>query len=189
MDTLIYQRRFWGRTIAPLCIFFLARFLFIAGMSYHDFNYKFRAPGKVSAPFKASAPSHAIPAAPLPMDATTPVQIMQEQPIPADSFLLRSGLHEFHYIFSGQVTCGNTPCAADLHISLQSDHNEDLKQIVSTGPDGRFACKMTFRENLHQSLDWRVMVYTPNTYPVELRGRQILMDDDDLIIEKAIQLP
>jgi hypothetical protein len=194
VNTLFYHRRFLSLMAAPLFLFFLARVLIIAMIPLqHDEAPVWKESPKLNriAPVAVQHPmSHAVvPVRVLPAPQAQ-IQQVQEEPLPINGLPLQSTLREFHYVLSGQVTCGNAPCAADLHLVLQSDHNDDLKQIFTTGPDGRFECRMTFKENLHQLLDWRVMVYTPQTYPVELHGRQILTDDDDdLNIQKNIQLP
>jgi len=87
------------------------------------------------------------------------------------------------------VTCGGQPCQAEIHLILQSDHNPSIKHVFSSTPDGRFEYKDVLNESFGTPVDWRLMVYTPRTYPIEMHGRQILADDTAIEITRAINLP
>jgi|GEM_PF-2303723 len=185
MQELIFHRRFWGKAAVPFLVFLLARFLFVLNVAQPVYSpdtstwHETRTNRHV-----ARIKQHKIQ--PLPEVIMAPIA----EPRTAGSILpLQSSLHEFTYKLSGDVTCGDAPCQAEIRLVIQTDHNPEIKKVLNAEANGHFEYQTTFNAYMKEPVDWRLMVYTPRTYPVEFHGRQILTDDSDIEVTKTIRLP
>lgn len=167
----------------PVMVFFLARFLVVVG-----------APEARAMSFwphwEAPAPVRGHPVVAKVHKETAPVKAVAASPVEIASLMpLNSSLRDYRYVLSGQVTCGGAPCQAELRLTISTDRDPDFKRIITTTADGYFDFQTVIQEYIHQPIDWRVMVYTPHTYPVELHERKILTDESTVEIHRDVNLP
>jgi len=185
MNTLFLQRRLFGAALAPILVFFVARILFIAAISQPVHMPTFRMAKQHEVFLEVKSLKLAVRKLQMVEVPKAVVPVVQA----TGPLSLQSSLREYHYSLHGDVSCGSMPCAAELHLSIDTDHTPDFKQIITTDAQGHFEYQTIVKENARTPIDWRVMVYTPHTYPTELHGRQILTDDTVLDIPRTIQLP
>ena len=181
MTLLLSQRRLLTLMTVPVMVFILARFLVIVGAPQArtmSFLPHWEATARVHAPVAT------------PHKEAAPVKTVAVGHVETASLMsLKSSLRDYRYVLSGQVTCGGAPCQAELRLTIQTDHDPDFKQTIHTTADGYFDFQTVIQEYIHEPIDWRVMVYTPHTYPVELHERKILTDESTVEIHRDVNLP
>lgn len=176
------QRRLMALFAVPMMVFFLARAVFIMGLPFF--------PNSMSMPRSSEAFLPAVkiaakPTAPVPAKPVMATRIVRVN----NELQLNSTFREYRTLFAGQVTCGDSPCEAELRLVITSDNIPELRQVFRTDADGRYAQPVILKEKPGRAADWKIMVYTPRTYPMELNGRQILTEESQIDVQRDIQLP
>ena len=82
-------------------------------------------------------------------------------------------IRTYTYVFSGQATCGQKPCAnVNVSIRVTSDAGNQLRQ-VKTNQDGKYEMWIGIPAKNDGILTWEVTAISPQLQSVELAGRQI----------------
>ena len=102
---------------------------------------------------------------------------------------LQSNMKEYHCAIEGQVTCAGQPCAADVRVVFESDHNPQILQNARAREDGTFILNVFLKERPLHSIDWRFQATGRNGAVAEVQGRKILTDERDIAMVPALHLP
>ena len=82
-------------------------------------------------------------------------------------------IRTYTYVFSGQATCGEKPCAnVAVSVRVVSDAGSQLRQ-VKTNQDGKYELWIGIPAQSDGNLTWEVTAVSPQMQSVELAGRQI----------------
>ena len=106
-----------------------------------------------------------------------------------NTLALHTFQQQYTYVFTGQVTCGKSPCRkADVQIQIQTDKNPGIVKEASIEADGSYMAIVLFKEVPHEQIDWKIRADSKDSEAQEVHGRQILEDDPNVVVEEPIRL-
>ena len=94
----------------------------------------------------------------------------------------------YHYQFSGQVVCGETPCDnATVALSLHASAETVVEDEVTTDANGNNVFNVELTERLNAPIDWTLDAWK-SAQNAQVQGRQILTDQQSITIERQLAL-
>jgi hypothetical protein len=116
-------------------------------------------------------------------------EVVEKLP-PADlmTLHLKSNVHDYNYIFSGQTFCGQQPCAAKVEILVDSSRNPNMHRTIQTMNDGSYWLQVPITETTQEQVDWKILAQSIDGEKADMHGRRILMDDNVVSVEANLNL-
>ncbi len=102
--------------------------------------------------------------------------------------LLRSYARDYNIIFSGQIRCGEDPCAAHLDLVINTTRNANLRKAIETSEDGNYWFQVPLQELPREQMSWVFTARTAQGLSDEVRGHQILVEDSVVPIPNTLHL-
>ena len=107
--------------------------------------------------------------------------------IPDDTMVLLTPYQPYRYTFTGTAVCNGQPCAnARLLVRVISAHVEEIRQ-TETGADGSYAVEVSLVGSPQEPVDWEINAQAPDAKKARFEGRQIMMDDPSVTIERPVE--
>jgi len=96
-----------------------------------------------------------------------------------------SSAQAYTYIFSGQVTCHNRPCAnAHIDLNLETATQGAIVQTTQAGEDGHYEFAVTVQGAPSDTSTWKLEAHSASVSQqesAEAEGRLILMDGEPTV--------
>jgi len=137
----------------------------------------------------SKVPKHTVAAHKTHIRIVSPAAIIITEPIASHKLFLHSFEKQYTCIFTGKVTCGGGPChVAQVEVHMASRKNPNIVKTTTLQPDGNYQLSVLLTEDLHEHIDWWIVVDSPESEATQVQGRQILMEDSTINIEEPIRL-
>jgi hypothetical protein len=104
-----------------------------------------------------------------------------------------SSAQAYTYVFSGQVTCQNHPCAnAHIDLNLETASQGVIVQTTQAGEDGRYELAVTVNGAPEDCSTWKLEAHSASVSQqesAEAEGRVILMEGEAKIaVDRSLLL-
>jgi len=143
---------------------------------------------------------HAVPLHPLPIRGRRLIPVHKTKNIanPAkvnsvesdiSDLALHSRSRQYVYVFQGRLTCDNQPCSsAEIHVALDTVKNPNIDKLIRPAADGTYEVRIPLSEIPQEQVNWTLRFVSSSGATQDIQGRQILMDDPTVTIERPADL-
>jgi len=119
----------------------------------------------------------------IPKKGSTPIVIKMN---PSSMPTLNSLTRQYQYIFSGRVNCPEMGCAKTVVQMNMQTPNNTIERTVPVALDGSYEFKVSLNELPHGQVDWTLVAQHEQLQTQEVSSRQILMDDQVVMVEREL---